>query len=225
MSPEGGAHSARARSRARANEAVTTSPPVESAAPSPAEPPRSRHAATEEAPLPAGDQPTGADERPSPTRRAPSRGVPGSTRGPRRESSATRGALAADLASGVSLTAEELAHAAGIELDVVVELLDYGLIEGRTIAGVTVYDEDELVVARLAGACRRFGIESRHLRSFKHAAEREAGLFAQIVTPLLRQRNPESRDRALADLSELADLGGKLRDAFLREELRGLTGG
>jgi len=129
------------------------------------------------------------------------------------------------LASGASLSAEELASAIGEGVELVAELEEFGLIAGREIAGVRCYDEEALIVARIAAGFRRFGIESRHLRTFKHAAEREASLFGQVVTPLLRQRNPAARERAHADLAELAELGSSLQTALLRAELRDLTGG
>jgi DNA-binding transcriptional MerR regulator len=125
----------------------------------------------------------------------------------------------------MSLSVEELASAAGVEIDVVAELEEYGLIAGRLIAGVRCFDEEALAVARVAARFRTYGIESRHLRTFKHAAEREAGLFSQVVTPLLRQRNPAARERATASLTELSELGSAIQDALLRAELRALTGG
>lgn len=134
-------------------------------------------------------------------------------------------ALLGAYASGASFTADELASAAGIGADVVAELEEYGLVAGRTIAGVRCYDEEALVVARLAAGFRAYGIESRHLRAFKSAAERQAGLYAQVVTPYLRQRNPASRERAHASLAELAGLGAALQSALVRAELRDLTGG
>ena len=42
---------------------------------------------------------------------------------------------------------------------------------------------------RLAG----FGIAPRHLRAFRTAADREAGLLEALVAPSLRARNPERR--------------------------------
>jgi DNA-binding transcriptional MerR regulator len=127
--------------------------------------------------------------------------------------------------TGASFSSEELAVAAGVAPAVVEELVECGLIAGRDVAGIRVYDEDALLVARVAGAFRRFGIEGRHLKSLKHAAEREAGLFAQVVTPLLRQRNPQSHERAVTDLQEMSELGAALRAHFLQAELRQLTGG
>ncbi|MDA8034107.1 MAG: MerR family transcriptional regulator, partial [Actinomycetota bacterium] len=127
--------------------------------------------------------------------------------------------------AGVRFSADELAAAVDAEASLVDELISYGLLSARTVAGVAVYDEDDLALARIAAGLRRFGIEARHLRSFKHAAEREASLYGQVVTPLLRQRNPAAHERAERDLQELAELGGALRSVFLKSVLRELTGG
>ena len=124
-----------------------------------------------------------------------------------------------------SFSAEELAAAVGIAVEVVRELEEYGFLASRLVAGVPCYGEDALVVARLAAGFRAYGIESRHLRTFKHAAEREAGLFSQVVTPLLRQRNPAAHERAQAALAELTELGCALHASLVRSELRDLTGG
>ena len=125
--------------------------------------------------------------------------------------------------SGVSLTFEELSSASGLSVDWLRELERSGFLTGRAVAGTTFYDEDALVVANLAAGFARFGIEARHLRMYKNAAEREAGLFEQIVTPLLKQRNPEARRQALETLESLAQLGQNLRAAMLRQAVKGLT--
>jgi hypothetical protein len=75
-------------------------------------------------------------------------------------------------------------------------------------------------VARAAAGFARHGVEARHLRAWRNAADREAGLFEQIVLPLLRQRNPQARTQAGATLEELGQLGGDLRAALLRQALR-----
>jgi DNA-binding transcriptional MerR regulator len=125
---------------------------------------------------------------------------------------------------GVSLTAAELAQASGLETQQVGELESYGLIEGRMVAGVRCYDEAALVVAGLAASFARFGVEARHLRVFKYAAERQTGLYSQIVLPLLRQRNPDARRRALEDVNQLSELGASLQASFAKAALRDLTG-
>lgn len=127
--------------------------------------------------------------------------------------------------SGVSLTLEELSTASGLPYDRLRELERYGFIAGRPVAGTVYYDEEALVVANLAAGFARFGIEGRHLRIYKNSAEREAGLFEQIVTPLLKQRNPESRRQAVQALEELTHLGQSLRAAVLRQAVRRLSGG
>ena len=86
----------------------------------------------------------------------------------------------------------------------------------------TFYDGDALIVARTAAGFGRFGIEARHLRMYKVAAEREAGFMEQVVMPLLKQRNPTARQQAADNLGELASLGEQLRSALLRVALRDL---
>ena len=42
---------------------------------------------------------------------------------------------------------------------------------------------------------------------YKNAAERETGLFEQVVMPLFKQRNPQARQQAMGTLEELSRLG------------------
>jgi DNA-binding transcriptional MerR regulator len=123
-------------------------------------------------------------------------------------------------ASEVSLTAVELSAAAGIALESLRELEQYGLVVGRDFGDDTYYDGDALLVATKSGAFLGHGIGARHLRMFKVAAEREAGFLEQVAMPLLKQRNPEARRQAVALVEELADLGHDLRAALLRANLR-----
>ncbi|MGH9185681.1 MAG: transcriptional regulator FtsR [Acidimicrobiales bacterium] len=123
--------------------------------------------------------------------------------------------------SGVSMTREELAAACGLHERTIADLERFGIIAGRAMGKETIYDEDALVVGRLAAGFLRFGVEARHLRMYKVAAEREAGFFEQVVMPMLKQRNPAARKRAHETVSELAQLGESLRGAMLRQALRG----
>ena len=127
--------------------------------------------------------------------------------------------------SGVSVTLEELSAATGSPIDKLTELEKFGFFAGRPVAGVVYYDEEAMVVASIAARFAAFGIEARHLRVYKNAAEREAGLFEQIVTPLLKQRNPQARGQAIEALSELSGMGQTLRAALVRQALRGVSGG
>jgi hypothetical protein len=125
----------------------------------------------------------------------------------------------------VSLTVEEVAEGSGLEVAAVEQLESYGLLCGRVVGGVAYYDEDSLTVARLAAGLARYGVEARHLRLHKHSAEREAGFIEQIVLPLLKQRNPEARQRAHDAVAELTLLGQGLREVLLRSTLRDQLGG
>jgi hypothetical protein len=127
-------------------------------------------------------------------------------------------------ATGVDLTLQELANACGLSIARVQELERYGLIAGRAMAGTVYYDEEAMLIANLAAAFLSYGVEARHLRLYKNAAEREAGFIEQVVTPLLKQRNPRSRQQAMETIGELTRLGQDLRAALLRHALHGLTG-
>jgi hypothetical protein len=86
------------------------------------------------------------------------------------------------------------------------------------------YDADALVIAQTAAGFLQHGIEARHMRSYKVAVDREAGLFEQIVLPLLKQRNPEARQRARDTIVELVRLGQQMRGVLLSRELRDVAG-
>ncbi len=122
--------------------------------------------------------------------------------------------------SGTSLTLQELAASCGLETGDVKDLERFGLIASRTVGGTAYYDDDALAAAHVAAGFMKFGVEARHLRMYKTAAEREAGFFEQVVMPMLKQRNPEARRQASETLAELARLGQQLRSAMLRNALR-----
>ena len=123
----------------------------------------------------------------------------------------------------VNLTLEELVGAAGVTIDDIRQLEGLKMLSGRTVGGTVYYDDEALIVAHLAAAFARFGVDARHLRAYKTAAEREAGTFEALVLPLLKQRNPQARRQAHETLAELTSLGSSLRSAMLRLALRDLT--
>jgi hypothetical protein len=129
------------------------------------------------------------------------------------------------MVTGASLTAEELCSASGLSAEELAGLESYSLLECTTVAGLRTYDEDALTMANLAASFRAFGIEPRHLRLYRNAVDREMGLIEQVVIPLLRQRNPESRQRAGDAAEQLATLGQSMRATLLRSALRRHLGG
>jgi DNA-binding transcriptional MerR regulator len=123
--------------------------------------------------------------------------------------------------TGVSMTRSELARAAELTEDQLVQLEEYGLImpvhQSRERA---LFDDDALEVARVAAAFMRHGVEPRHLRMYRAFADREAGLFEQVLLPFRRRRNPDAAERGEATLRELATLGRRLRTSLLRQVVR-----
>jgi DNA-binding transcriptional MerR regulator len=133
------------------------------------------------------------------------------------------GGLAGGLApsvSSVSLTLAELCAATGLTPEAVASLESFGLLAPMAMAGGTYYDEEALTVGKLVVEFSRYGVEPRHLRMYRNAADRELGLVEQVITPLLRQRNPEARQRAVDAATDLARLGQALRASLVRAELR-----
>jgi DNA-binding transcriptional MerR regulator len=137
------------------------------------------------------------------------------------EFSPTPGAESARL----RLSRSELAEAAGIEPALLEEIETYGLVTARTGSGATAYfDADALVVAQIVSAMSSYGLEPRHLRSFRTAAERESSLVEQVVAPLLRQRSPQARARAEEVAREMAALSVRLHTALVRAAMRSVVG-
>jgi DNA-binding transcriptional MerR regulator len=129
------------------------------------------------------------------------------------------------MVTGASMTTEELCAASGLSGSELAGLQGFGLIEPVLVAGIPTFDEDALTVANLAADFRKFGIEARHLRPYRNAVDREMGLIEQVIIPLLRQRNPESRQRAAAAADELGALGQTMRATLMRSALRRHVGG
>lgn len=119
--------------------------------------------------------------------------------------------------SGASFTRTELASVAGLTSQQLTELEEFGLIAPAAGSGDRViFDEDALVIAKLSAEFAGHGIGPRHLRMFRVAAEREAGLYDQVIAPRLLRKNPEARTKAREDLVDLARLGRSLRAVLLR---------
>ncbi|MGQ4437405.1 MULTISPECIES: transcriptional regulator FtsR [unclassified Streptomyces] len=110
----------------------------------------------------------------------------------------------------------ELMAAAGIGEQELEEWQSYGLIAPLPDG---VYDAEAVTVAGLVLELGRFGIEPRHLRAMKAAADREAGLVDQVVAPLKRHRNPQTRAHAEDRTKELAGLTVKLHAALVQTAL------
>ena len=117
--------------------------------------------------------------------------------------------------SDMRLSRDELLKASGLTDTQLVELESYGFValRGRH------YDSDALSVAKAVAEMAGFGIETRHLRSFKSAADREIGLIEQVITPINRQKSADSKARAEEVQKQIASLSVRLHASLVRAGL------
>jgi DNA-binding transcriptional MerR regulator len=115
-------------------------------------------------------------------------------------------------ASAAALTRSELLEATGADEALLAELEDYGLVRhART------YGTEALTVVRCAVAVREYGIQPRHLRAVKAAADREISLVEQVVAPLARQKG--SREPALRAARDVAGHIARLHATLVEDGL------
>jgi DNA-binding transcriptional MerR regulator len=118
-------------------------------------------------------------------------------------------------------TRDELVARSGLDGAVVAELERLGVLVSRPPGW---YDTDALLIAQAVAGLAAYGIEPRHLRGYRTAADREVGLFAQLVAPLARQNDPAARARAAETARELVGLSQQLHAALVRAGLRAAMG-
>jgi DNA-binding transcriptional MerR regulator len=115
------------------------------------------------------------------------------------------------------LSRRELLDSAGIDDELLEQLVSFGMVRLRP--GSKHFDGDALVVAKAAGELARYGLEPRHLRAIKTAADREVGLVEQVVEPIRRQRDAGAQARAEEAVREMAALSVKLHATLVRTAL------
>lgn len=117
----------------------------------------------------------------------------------------------------VLLSRSSLLEAAAISDELLSELESYGLVApDRTGA----YDAEALLVARTVGELAEFGLQPRHLRAVRGAAEREVDLVEQVVAPMLKQRGADARGRAEDAAGQVARLTMRLHAALVEAGVR-----
>ncbi|MER6127084.1 MerR family transcriptional regulator [Streptomyces sp. NPDC001795] len=121
-----------------------------------------------------------------------------------------------DTPTAARIGRDELLSAAEICMEQLEEWESYGLVVPLPDG---MYDAEAVTVATLVAELGRYGIEPRHLRVMKAAADREAGLVDQVVAPLRLHRNPQTRAHAEARTKELAGLAVKLHAALVQSAL------
>jgi DNA-binding transcriptional MerR regulator len=126
-------------------------------------------------------------------------------------------------ADDADLDLDELCDRAGIDVRLARELEEFGLLTPRSKAGQKRFSELDAEIAHACGRLAQFGIAPRHLRAFRNAADREAGLVEQVVGPALRSRNPERRRSGVEDLEALGTLAAELSQLLSWRALRRLA--
>jgi DNA-binding transcriptional MerR regulator len=129
--------------------------------------------------------------------------------------------------TGASFSVLELSNASGLSTDELEELTSYRMLSPTQIrearegeeAGEPIlrYDEHDLEAAKLCRALMELGLEPRHLKVFRNAADRWADLALQAAQPLASQRHPEARKAAQEKVREVVRIGGKLVRSLLRD--------
>jgi DNA-binding transcriptional MerR regulator len=119
-------------------------------------------------------------------------------------------------AGRVRLTRVELAEQVDLPESVIVQLESHGLVWASPAGH---YDEDALAIAGVVARLSQFGVEPRHLRSFRVVADRDSGLLEQIATPYSKPRDRDARAKAQETIRELAALFVQLHATLLRAEL------
>ncbi|MGN8245589.1 MerR family transcriptional regulator [Cellulomonas soli] len=117
-------------------------------------------------------------------------------------------------------TAESLAHEAGVPRDFVEDLVRASVLRPGA-RGVFEPWAREVVVA--AAALAEHGIDARHLRQFRAAADRQADLVEQVVAPWRGQRSASSRARAGTLAAEVGELCTQMHTALVRAAVADLA--
>lgn len=122
----------------------------------------------------------------------------------------------------IRLTRADLLAQAEIDEKFLADLIRANLI---TPGAAGFFDEDAVTLAKTAKAMAEFGLEARHLRAFKLAADREAALVAQIAAPIAKSRDAGARARAEETVRELAALSLTLHTCLVKGSVRSSLGG
>jgi len=115
------------------------------------------------------------------------------------------------------LTRAELVTAAGLEAATMDSLETFGLVRPDDTGH---YGDAALGIAHTAAALAAYGVEPRHLRPFRTAADREIGLVQQVVTPHRAASGKAGRNGPQADPTpEVLRLCIALHTALVRDGL------
>ncbi|WP_150306487.1 transcriptional regulator FtsR [Planctomonas psychrotolerans] len=109
---------------------------------------------------------------------------------------------------------EELVREAGATM-----MLLNDAITASVIVPAEVYGDEAVAVLKALVELSRCGIEPRHLRGFRAAAERELGLIESALVPISRRKDTSSRAHAAELAQEIAAQLEVVRGSLIRSAL------
>ena len=109
--------------------------------------------------------------------------------------------------SGISLDIEGLSRASGLPTEKIEELIELGVVKGRKVGSKEIFEGDALLTIKSAKRLFELGMETRHLRMYLVAAQREAGVIEQLFSAKTKSGDIESRSEAKRELDEVVTLG------------------
>jgi len=112
------------------------------------------------------------------------------------------------------LTRDELVREAGANA-----MLLNDAVSASLIVAAETFGEDVLAVLKSLVELQRSGIEPRHLRGFRAAAERELGLIENALMPVARRKDASSRAKAAEMAREIASQLEIVRSSLIRSAL------
>jgi DNA-binding transcriptional MerR regulator len=132
--------------------------------------------------------------------------------------SAESGESAADVwPNQVRLSREHLLARSGVDDELLTALVKAGVI---TTGPAGFFDEHSVAIAQCARALAEYGVEPRHLRAFRSAADRQSDLIAQIAGPVVKAGKAGARDRADDLAREVAALAITLHTSLIKSAVR-----
>jgi DNA-binding transcriptional MerR regulator len=117
----------------------------------------------------------------------------------------------------VRLSREDLLARSGVDDELLTALVKAGVI---TTGPAGFFDEHSVTIAQCARALAEYGVEPRHLRAFRSAADRQSDLIAQIAGPVVKAGKEGARDRADDLAREVAALAITLHTSLIKSAVR-----
>jgi DNA-binding transcriptional MerR regulator len=117
----------------------------------------------------------------------------------------------------IRLSREDLLERSGVDDELLTALLRAGVI---TTGPGGFFDEHAVVILQCARALSEYGVEPRHLRAFRSAADRQSDLIAQIAGPVVKGGKAGARDRADDLAREVAALAITLHTSLIKSAVR-----